>query len=313
VYPLLLKEIDCVIEEYETDCLDAIYADIEKVSEMKYRENCFVNGLVRCFKPQKILEIGVSAGGSSCVLLNAIKDSPGAALHSVDWSKEYYRNLSKTSGWKAQELFPDNPQWTLHLGVDIAEIIEDRIGGGIDFLLLDTAHVHPAETLSFLSAFPYLNKNAVVVLHDVNHFFIRNSRAYATKILWDAVAADKVTLRTFENGYIHPNISAFQVNEDTGKYIRDVVCSLFFPWGTEEPARILQATEVILKTKYPKELYELYVKGVKQNQIYLAPTLEERFLRIRKNLRETLKMCLPASAVAFIRETKWKLRKILSR
>ena len=33
----------------------------------------FLNGIVRKFKPKKILEIGVAEGGSSIVILNAIK------------------------------------------------------------------------------------------------------------------------------------------------------------------------------------------------------------------------------------------------
>jgi predicted O-methyltransferase YrrM len=184
---MLLKNLDYPIEEYASSYVDEIYADIKEFSEMAYQESCFLNGLVRYFKPKKILEVGVSAGASTCVLLNAIKDDPDAILHSVDWSEEYYRDPSKGSGWKAQELFPDCPRWNLHLGVDVAEIIEDRIKGDIDFVLLDTVHAHPAETLSFLSVFPYLSKNSVVVLHDVNLFFLQRQPVYATKILESVV------------------------------------------------------------------------------------------------------------------------------
>jgi predicted O-methyltransferase YrrM len=310
---MLLKNLNCPIEEYASSYVDEIYADIKAFSEMRYQESCFLNGLVRYFKPKKILEVGVAAGASSCVLLNAIKDDPDAILHSVDWSKEYYREPSKSTGWKAQELFPDCPRWNLHLGVDIAEIIEDRIKGDIDFVLLDTVHAHPAETLSFLSAFPYLSENSVVVLHDVNLFFSNHQPVYATKILFDSVVADKITLNTFENECIHPNIAAFQINGDTKKYIGDVVRSLFFPWVFEEPARILQATEAILETKYCPDVCELYRKSVKQNQIYFSK--EQRLLEINSILlilfKTIAKTCLPSFAVVFLKKwwKKWQLRK----
>ena len=217
------------------------------------------------------------------------------------------------SGWKARELFPEHSQWSLHLGVDVAEIIEDQIKDGIDFLLLDTAHVHPAETLSFLSVLPYLKDDAVVVLHDVNLFTDpapAHSKSYATKLLLDIVVADKVTLKDFKDGYIYPNIAAFQINEDTRKYISDVFRSLFFPWGMEVSERVLQATEKIFQEKYPAELHTLYLKSIKQNQnLYrLTVTFKQRFAAVKKELRAMCVMCLPHSWVLFLKRVRKLLR-----
>ncbi|MDR1741166.1 MAG: hypothetical protein LBR38_04890, partial [Synergistaceae bacterium] len=61
---------------------------------------------------------------------------------------------------------------------------------------------------------------------------------------------DKITLSEFIGGYAHPNIGAFQVNEDTHRYITDVFRSLFFPWGYEVPERVLRGTERIIREKY---------------------------------------------------------------
>jgi predicted O-methyltransferase YrrM len=300
-----------------TSYVDEIYANIKEFSEMSYDESCFLNGLVRYFKPKKILEVGVAAGTSSCILLNAIKDDPTSMVHSVDWSKEYYKGPSKSSGWKAQELFPDHARWNLHLGFDAAEIIKDRIQGNIDFLLLDTAHVHPAETLTFLSVFPYLAKGAIVVLHDVNLFlnaYYPHPICYATKLLWDSVVADKITLSVFKNGYVHPNIAAFQISEDTNKYIENLVRSLFFPWSMKVPERILEATGVILKEKYSDEIYQLYLKSIKQNQMnqnaffykgtLYRPTMtfRQRMLRLKQNSARKMRKHLPSSWFLFLKK-----------
>ncbi|MDR1378908.1 MAG: class I SAM-dependent methyltransferase [Synergistaceae bacterium] len=309
-----LKNSGIVFEKREQNIVDDIYDKVQKMSEMTYEESCFLNGLVRYLKPKKILEIGVAAGASTCVLLNAVKDNIEIVVHSVDWSREYYRNPSQMSGWRARELFPNESRWNLHLGVDVSEVIEDSIKGGVDFLLLDTAHVHPAETLSFLSVFPYLTEDAVVVLHDVNLFSVQEySTSYATKLLLDSVVADKITLNDFGEGYLHPNIAAFQINADTRQYINDVVRSLFFPWGMEEPERILRATEDIFRDKYPGELHELYLKSVKQNQnLYSRSvalnqpivTFGQRALTIKRELRAMCVMCLPSSWVAFLKRVR---------
>ena len=300
-----LKDFDLVIEEYEANYVDAIYKEINAISEMTYRENCFLNGLVRYFRPKKIIEIGVAAGGSTCVLLNAIKDNPESIVHSIDWSGQYYRQTSKISGWKAKELFPNSPQLNLYLGVDVAEIIEEQIKGDIDFLLLDTVHRHPAETLSFLSVFPYLRNNAIVVLHDVNLFAKEQSRHYATKLLLDIVVADKKTLRVFSNDYEHPNIAAFQVSEDTGKYIADVVNSLLFPWEFEIPERILKATGHIIKAKYPSYLYDQFSKSTLQNN----NMLKQKLRRVKRDLLEICLMCIPSSIERIIKNFRKQIAK----
>lgn len=51
---------------------------------MSEHERRFLNGIIRELKPEKILEVGVSAGRSSVIILNAIKDIEDAKLYSID-------------------------------------------------------------------------------------------------------------------------------------------------------------------------------------------------------------------------------------
>ena len=62
---------------------------IKGVSEMIYSERLFLNGIISHFKPRKLLEVGVAAGGSSALILNAIKDIPYARLYSHDYNRSY--------------------------------------------------------------------------------------------------------------------------------------------------------------------------------------------------------------------------------
>ncbi len=54
-------------------------------AEMTPFQHAFLCGLLRKKKPAKILEIGVSAGGTSCVIMNCLKMlGSNAEFHSVD-------------------------------------------------------------------------------------------------------------------------------------------------------------------------------------------------------------------------------------
>ena len=44
----------------------------------------FINGIIRKYKPKKLVEVGVYAGGSSIIILNAIKDIEKSKLFSIE-------------------------------------------------------------------------------------------------------------------------------------------------------------------------------------------------------------------------------------
>jgi predicted O-methyltransferase YrrM len=144
-------------ENFERAILDPIIPIIAPYSEMSLNEKYFLNGMIRQIKPKKILEVGVSAGGSSAIILNAIKDMPETKVYSVDYFSFYYKNPKQRCGFVV-DFFPQlTDKWNLLTGNDISYFIED-IGAEIDFVLLDTAHIHPWETLNFLTILPFLSK-----------------------------------------------------------------------------------------------------------------------------------------------------------
>ena len=78
---------------------------------MTFKERAFINGIIRKTKPKNIVEIGVSAGGSSCVILNAIKDLDDSRLFSFDYSTKWYKptkdNITRNSGFLVDTLMPN--------------------------------------------------------------------------------------------------------------------------------------------------------------------------------------------------------------
>jgi hypothetical protein len=96
------KYID--LEKFEINIYNKINNhNLFRCSRMWGNQRTFLNGVIRKFKPKKILEIGVAEGGSSVVILNAIKDIKNSHLFSIDLStndmigycvKNIFHNLS---------------------------------------------------------------------------------------------------------------------------------------------------------------------------------------------------------------------------
>ena len=132
-------------------------------------EFAFINGLIRKYKPKKLLEIGVCSGGMSSAILNAIMDIKGAFLNSCDLETKHYLNSSFDIGCVVKNNFPEfMNKWKLYTGNTTAAFIEE-IGNNIDFAFIHTAHVMPGEVLNMIEIFPFLKKNAIIALHDLDH------------------------------------------------------------------------------------------------------------------------------------------------
>lgn len=87
------------------EILDVNPSESSTLSEMSYKERCFLNGIIRQTKPKKILEVGVSAGGSSALILNATKDNKDTKLYSVDYNEKWYRDNTKRTGFVIDEQY----------------------------------------------------------------------------------------------------------------------------------------------------------------------------------------------------------------
>ncbi|MBQ6971947.1 MAG: class I SAM-dependent methyltransferase [Synergistaceae bacterium] len=221
-------------EDCEHEYLDEIYSKVASYSEMSRNERYFLNGIVRFLKPAKILEVGVASGGGSSIILNAIRDLPNSQLISADYCEKYYGGQTeRLSGWLVDEEFPHlKGKWTIYSGGDISRYIE-RVGGDIDLLVLDTAHIHPWETLNFLCVLPYMKAGSWCVLHDVSLPYLPGREDdLACRYLYGHVATDCRIMPAPDEGYIphFSNIGAFHITEDTVKYSGGLFDSLLCPW-----------------------------------------------------------------------------------
>lgn len=218
----MIKE-DVILYKEPIDILNQLSS--EDSSEMSSWQLAFLCGLIKEHRPEKILEIGVAAGGTTSVILNCISLLDiDTEVHSIDLSTRFYRDKNKETGYLAREsiqLLNKKVRHSLHTGSISVDFVE-QIGKGIDFLILDTAHMMPGEILDFLACLPYLKEGAVVVLHDIISYHNGVSTAFATQLLLDTVKADKLVGVDQDYMFTYPNIGAFTITKDTVKHIEDV-------------------------------------------------------------------------------------------
>ncbi|OIO01981.1 MAG: hypothetical protein AUJ49_06890 [Desulfovibrionaceae bacterium CG1_02_65_16] len=256
-------------------------------AQMTRADIAFLLGVLDMAKPKKILEIGVAAGGSASVILDAMsKKGAPFTMHSVDLSERHYQDLSKRTGYLVNELCPELMEhWTLLTGKPIPAVI-DQIGDGVDFLLLDTAHILPGELLDFLVVLPHLAEGCHVVLHDINLFNGTLAADFATKVLFDSVVAEKFWCPENANGeYWLPNIGAFKITPDTRKYIDNCFSALSFPWEYVPEPQHIDWYRTALSKHYSEEFLRIFDMAYEQNRkthrrrLRAAETTWQRLMR----------------------------------
>ena len=87
--------------------------------EMSEFDSAFLCGAIKKFRPKKILEVGIAAGGTTSIILQAIEDlGTPYEMHSVDILREYWGDRTKPIGFIADLAvqFLNVKSYTKHIG-----------------------------------------------------------------------------------------------------------------------------------------------------------------------------------------------------
>lgn len=251
-------------EDFDKKVLNEIDSKISDLSQMSKLERYFLNGIIRQVRPKKIVEIGIAAGSSSAVILNAIKDIKGAKLYSLDYFKNHYRIEGKLSGFIVDE-FPElKKKWKLYTGGVACNFLEE-IGGGIDVCVLDTVHNNPGEFLDYLQVLPYMKKNGIIIIHDTALHTLRPIPIDTTCcVLLSAISGEKI-IPEYKCTFF-PNIGAVLLDKNAKERAFDVFNCLSLPWCyMPKITDIVQLHGHFLK-HYGTKLADDFVKAVRVNE-----------------------------------------------
>jgi len=250
----------------ENEVLNQLYDSYIKESEMSAEERAFLNALILRNKPKKLLELGVSAGGSSIVILNAIKDIAGAKLYSIDLEDYYYKNPNLKTGYLVDNYQYLKSKWELFTGGLACSFVE-KIGSDVDFCFIDTVHANPGEILDFLMVLPILKEDAIIVFHDVNLHTMEKigiiERSITNNLLMSSIMGKEILQGNFKkNGdFIFPNIGGIKINQGTKERLFKIFNLLTLRWHYIPSDN--QETEMIsFFEKYYDSFYVNYLKDV---------------------------------------------------
>lgn len=250
--------------------------DADKLIEMSKFESAFVCGLIKENRPGKIVEVGVAAGGTTAVILQCLDMldmNDETEFYSVDLNPEYYREKgsNKETGFLGnqikQHIKPVKHEFVI--GQVLPECV-DRLGGGIDLVILDTAHCMPGELLDYPVVLPYLSDSAIIILHDTGAHQYDVKEENATQIVLDVAVGEKVIPLGMDGSKedILPNISAIRETPDSMKYVDDIFHAMILNWTAMPDSEQLKSYYNFYKKHYKKELADWFALAVRLNRNY---------------------------------------------
>ncbi len=281
----------------EIDVLERLNHEYKKYSEMSDQDRVFLNTLILRKQPKKLLELGVCSGGSSIIMLNAIKHKEESHLYSIDYNTQHYKIKDKLTGFYVDN-FPElKEKWTLKTGGLALEFMEE-VGGDIDFCLIDTVHANPGEILDFLMILPYLKKDATVVFHDTNlHARVSENPSvylqYTNNLLMSAITGKKLLPANvpYCSDYDFINIGAIELTESTLQNVWEIFNIMTIKWNyIPKDDEITKLTDFIQKY-YGKYYRDYFIKIIsfqkRVKELNLKCKKEEMILNnIQKGIKE---------------------------
>ena len=138
-----------------------LVAFIMFLSDMEIADRLMLFALVRGLRPNRALEIGVRWGNSARIITNAMEENGVGKLAGIDPGPESFRA-------KASEL---HGRYILIKGYSpqAIPIAVDKLGGALDFVLIDALHIYDARLADFRGCLPYLSEGAHIVFHGAFH------------------------------------------------------------------------------------------------------------------------------------------------
>lgn len=231
-------------------------------SQMSKNEREFLNGIIRKFKPQKVLEVGVNLGGSSIIILNAIKDISGAKLYSLDLNdKEFV-------GGCVNKYFPNLlKNWKLFKGNISTEFLI-YIGKNIDMAFFDTAHLEPGEILDFLIVLPFLKEEAIVVFHDIaKQMFTSRRVECAPYLIFNGIRGQKY----LPSGHdiLTQNIGGIKLEKNQFRYHEEYFRILGGQWQYFPKEIHIKLIRKFFKKYYNKRCLTIFEEAIRFNRIFV--------------------------------------------
>lgn len=216
-------------------------------------------------------------GGSAVLILNALKDIPNSFLVSIDYNTQYFFDKRKKTGYIVNQKFPELAKnWKLLTG-DLPHKFLEKLNIKFDFAFIDTTHYTPGEFINIIEVMPFLNNNAIVVVHDITwHFWDSNSISLFKEVkftptqiyLISSLVGKKIIIETEKEGI--ENIGAVILEKNQQQYYINYFLLLLSFWEEMPSERDIIELKAFIQKYYKKEIYlNIFNQSVNLNRKYI--------------------------------------------
>lgn len=174
---------------------------------------------------------------------------------------------NKKTGYRVKEYFPELMQkWQLYTG-KLPHKFLMQLNLKFDLVFLDTTHSAPGELLNLIEVLPFLNENAIIILHDLILHFNSKVKFYPINVnLFPAIYGDKVLL--FDNKGSLDNIGAIFLYNNQKNHYLDYFFLLLTFWEYMPKDNEINDLRIFIKEYYKKDIYlKLFDLAVSKNKI----------------------------------------------
>ncbi len=213
----------------------------EFTPEMSLYESFMLSGLIKMKCPRKVVELGVAEGATTCVIMKTLEllntmRSESFEVHSVDLNENLYYDSSKKTGYQYNKAcesgIVDDKNHYFYVGKYLPEVI-DKIGGDIDFIILDTVHKAPGELMDLLVCLPYLAPNAIIAFHDTLYCYgvdTGDRARHINMLCFNLLRGEKYMDLDRQKNQDYASFGAVEINDETMKNVEDLFMLFCFPW-----------------------------------------------------------------------------------
>lgn len=282
-YSFPKEKTNFYFDKYETNIFKEVKNKLIglKCSIMENKQREFLNGIIRKYKPKKILELGVHQGGSSIIILNAIKDIKDSHLFSVDVNGDEWIGSCVKNNFS---FLLD--KWTLFKGNIVAKYIEN-IGKNIELAFIDTSHFEPGEILDFIIILPFLKEEAIIIFHDIDLQILESKgkekrNEWAPYIIFNIIRGEKFF--PSGEGIFNKNIGAIKLEKNQKRFIHDYCRTLGGQWQYFPSEKHIQIVINHFQKYYDYQCQKILNESINFNRRFVRDNPKKDYYSKRENL-----------------------------
>jgi len=161
-------------EKYSLNFFNFHFTNLDANGPIQKDEAIFLFGLLKCLRPNVVLEFGFNKGHSAYTCINAIDNDSTFITCDIN-PKSYQIFKKKFAQYKNMKFVFDDMR-----NLDYQILLN---GLKIDFVFFDAVHDFEINKATFLNLLKHLNQDAILVIHDTGIWDINNLNDAQRKIL----------------------------------------------------------------------------------------------------------------------------------